>query len=83
MDLRVAPTERLIPISRVRSCTTMYMMFATPIPPTLSVKLPTIAKNSLNPRNRKPNMRSHSAVSQTWSASSSRGLKRYFLPSTS
>ena len=42
MDRWVAPTERLIPISLVRSCTTMYMMFATPIPPTLSVKQPTI-----------------------------------------
>src|SRR5881409_2831162 len=33
MSARVAPTARRTPISRVRSRTTMYMMFATPIPP--------------------------------------------------
>ncbi len=37
---RLAPTARLTPISRTRSWTTMYMMFATPMPPTASVKLP-------------------------------------------
>src|SRR3989442_468044 len=41
MSAPVAPTARRTPISRLRSRTTMYMMFATPMPPTSRVKVPT------------------------------------------
>ncbi len=45
-----APMERRMPISRVRSLTTMYMMLATPIPPTVSVKAPTTPRKMFMPR---------------------------------
>src|SRR5207247_4963805 len=49
MSARVAPTARRTPISRVRSRTTIYMMFATPIPPPSRVKLPTMARKLFKP----------------------------------
>ena len=47
---RFAPTARLMPISLIRSCTTMYMMLATPTPATPSVKLPINPRKMLSPR---------------------------------
>jgi len=73
MSVRVAPTARRTPISRVRSRTTMYMMFATPMPPTSRVKLPTMAKKMLKATNIFPKRVSHSLVSQKARASLSCG----------
>ena len=36
-----------MPISRVRSSTATFMMFETPMPPTTSVREPTMPRNSL------------------------------------
>ncbi len=80
MAAGVAPTARRTPISRVRSRTTIYMMFATPMPPTSRVKVPTIAKKMLKATNILPNFVSHSLVSQNPRASLSVGSKRYFRP---
>jgi len=46
----VAPTARLMPISFVRSCTTMYMIFATPIPPHAQGEAPDQSMNALKAR---------------------------------
>src|SRR3989454_9593324 len=77
MSVRVAPTARRTPISRVRSRTTMYMMFATPMPPTSRVKLPTMAKKTLKATNIFSNLFSHSLVSQKPRASLSSGSNLY------
>ncbi len=45
----LAPSAIFTPISRVRSLTTAYMMFATPIPPIMSVSAPMIPRNSWMP----------------------------------
>ena len=83
MFRRVAPTARLTPISRVRSWTTMYMMFATPIPPTASVKPPITPMKMLNAKKNVPMNRSNIVVSQIQMASVSFGSNRCFLPRTS
>ncbi len=46
MKLGLAPTASLTPISRVRSSTTTYMMFETPMPPTIRVKEPMIPRKA-------------------------------------
>ncbi len=45
-----APSAILMPISRVRSSTTTFMMFETPMPPTMSVNEPMIPRKSRNDR---------------------------------
>ncbi len=45
-----APKASFTPISFVRSFTTTYMMFATPIPATSSVNAPTSPRNTSMPK---------------------------------
>ena len=61
----------------------MYMMFATPMPPTSRVKLPTMAKKTLKATNIWPKRVSHSLVSQNASASLSCGSNRSLRPRVS
>ena len=42
-----APRAILMPISRVRSSTTTFMMFETPMPPTINVSTPISPRNAL------------------------------------
>ena len=78
----LAPSAIFTPISRVRSFTTAYMMLATPIPPTNSVRAPMMPRNTWMPRAMFSVMRWFSRVSQMPSARRSSGSKRYFFPST-
>jgi hypothetical protein len=83
MVLRFAPIARLMPISRVRSLTTTYMMFDTPRPPTQRVIVPIRTRKILKASKKRRKSLKNSAVSHTLRASSSDGSKTYFLPSTS
>ena len=70
-----APTASLIPISRVRSSTMTYMMFETPMPPTIRVKEPMTARNPRKvPKKMRKNF-SPSVVSHMPMASLSAGSK--------
>src|SRR6266542_735512 len=71
-----APSAILIPISFVRSSTTTFMMLETPIPPTMSVKQPTIPRNRRKERKKTSRNLNCSAVSQTERASLSFGSNR-------
>jgi hypothetical protein len=77
-----APSAIFTPISRVRSLTTAYMMFATPIPPTSSVSAPMTPRNIWMPRPMFSMIRWSSRVSQIPTARVSSGSKRYFAAST-
>ena len=75
-----------MPISRVRSSTTTFMMFETPMPPTTSVNDPTIVRKPLNASMNVSKKRAISVVSQKNIASLSSGSKRCLpaiSPSTS
>ena len=66
-----------MPISLVRSSTTTFMMLLTPMPPTTSVKAPTIPRKLRKARKKVSRNFIPSVVSHIWIASSSDGSKRY------
>ena len=83
MKRGLAPTASLMPISRVRSSTTTYMMFETPMPPTIRVKEPMMARKARNvPKKTRKNF-SPSVVSHMPMASLSVGSNLRRRPSTS
>ena len=65
-----------MPISLVRSSTTTFMMFETPMPPTMSVKEPMIPRKRRKDRKNTPKKANSSVVSHTEKASLSAGSKR-------
>ena len=73
MKRGLAPTAILMPISRVRSSTTTFMMFETPMPPTISVNEPMMPRKTRKVRKKMRRNFSSSVVSQMPMASLSFG----------
>ena len=65
-----------MPISRVRSSTTTFMMLDTPMPPTTKVSTPMMPRKTLKPSMKASMKTNISEVSQSWIAWSSSGWKR-------
>ena len=70
-----------MPISFVRSSTTTFMMFETPIPPTTSVSDPTMPRKRLKASMKLSKNSNCCVVSQTESASLSFGSNLFRSPS--
>ncbi len=83
MKRGLAPTASLMPISRVRSSTTTYMMFDTPIPPTIRVKEPMIPRKARKVPKKTLKNFSASVVSHMPMASLSLGSNWWRLERTS
>ena len=75
-----APSAILIPISFVRSSTTTFMMFETPMPPTTSVREPTMPRKPVNASMNVSKNLNCPVVSHTESASLSFGSNFLRLP---
>ena len=75
-----APRAILIPISFVRSSTTTFMMFETPMPPTTSVSEPTMPRNPVNASMKMSKNLNCPVVSHTERASLSFGSNFFRLP---
>ena len=71
-----APSAILMPISRVRSSTTTFMMLETPMPPTTRVNTPMMPRKIWKPSMKASMKTNISVVSQTWTAWSSSGWNR-------
>ena len=63
-----APSAILMPISRVRSSTTTFMMLETPMPPTIRVSTPMMPRKIWKPSMNASMNTNMSVVSQSWTA---------------
>ena len=78
-----APMAIWMPISRVFSFTTAYMMLATPMPPMRSVRAPMIPRKSWRPIMMLPMILELFTVSQIPKIFVSSGSNRYLAPMAS